>query len=143
MPLGQDHGGFVVRPVFLLPEIEVSESGAGTPFPLDALDQSGCPEQLSITLEITHILQQHSLELAILGSRDGTNWLYPPLASFSQKFYCGTYHMSLDLKNRTDVRYLLPRWKLSRWGHSTGEPLFGLYLTIEPAHVEALAMGAA
>lgn len=132
-----------MHPVFLLPEIEISESGAGTPFKLDALERSERAEQLIITLEITHILQQHSLELAILGSRDGTNWQYPPLASFSQKFYCGTYHLSLDLKNRPDVRYLLPRWKLSRWGHSAGQPVFGLHLMIEPAHAEAFALGAA
>lgn len=132
-----------MRPAFLLPETEVSESGAGTPFELDALQTPQRPKQLTITLEITHILQQHSLELAILGSRDGTNWLYPPLASFSQKFYCGTYHLLLDLTNRPDVRYILPRWKLSRWGHSAGQPLFGLYLTVEPAHVEAFALGAA
>jgi hypothetical protein len=108
-----------------------------------ALDQAGRPEQLIITLEITHILQKHSLELAILGSPDGINWLYPPLASFSQKFYCGTYHLSLDVKKRLDVRYLLPRWKLSRWGHSTEQPVFGLHLTIEPARAEEFALGAA
>jgi hypothetical protein len=128
-----------VLPVLLLPEIEVSESGAGTPFELDASHES----QLTITLEITHILQQHSLDLSILGSRDGTNWLYPPLAGFSQKFYCGTYHITLDLKGRPDVRYLLPRWKLSRWGHSAEPPLFGLYLMIEPARAHALTLGAA
>ncbi len=132
-----------MHPAFLLPETEISESGAGTPFELDALDQPERAEQLTLTLEITHILQQHSLELAILGSRDGTNWLYPPLAGFSQKFYCGTYHLSLDLTNRPDVRYLLPRWKLSRWGHSSGQPVFGLYLMIEPARVMAMALGAA
>ena len=130
-------------PAFLLPETEISESGAGTAFELGTFKgMYPRPQQLTVTLGITHILQQHSLELAILGSEDGNTWWYPPLASFSQKFYCGTYQITLDLKNRSQVRYLLPRWKLSRWGHSSTHPLFGLYLTIEPARAEAFALGA-
>ena len=127
-------------PAYMQPEIEVSESGAGNPFNLGALRGA---QRLNITLGITIIQQQHSLELSILGSEDGTTWLYPPLAAFSQKFYCGTYKLILDLNKQPGVRALLPRWKLSRWGYSPAQPLFGLYLLVEPAQVEALVLGAA
>jgi hypothetical protein len=129
-----------VLPAILLPEIEISESGAGTAFDLGAFHST---PHLNLTLGITLIQQQHSLELSILGSEDGLTWQYPPLASFSQKFYCGTYKLLLDLEKRPNVRYLLPRWKLSRWAYSPAQPLFGLYLLIEPAHMEAFALGAA
>jgi hypothetical protein len=99
--------------------------------------------RLNVTLGITRIQQQHCLELSILGSEDGMNWRYPPLASYSQKFYCGTYKLTLDLKQRPAVRYLLPRWKFSRWGDSPASPLLGLYLQVEPVEAEVFALGAA
>ena len=128
-----------MHPCLLLAETEVSESGAGTAFDLGALR----PDEMKITLGITATEREHSLELSILGSEDGTHWFYPPLGSFAQKFYCGTYNLLLDLRSRPDVRYVLPRWKLSRCGCSFTEPLFGLYVLAEPAEAAVSAHGAA
>lgn len=118
---------------FLLPETEVAETGAGTA--LDLGDSR--PDHAIVTLDITQIHEQHSLEIAILGSENGVDWSYQPLGSFSRKFYCGTYRIVVDLKAHAEVRYLLPRWKLSRWGRSNAQPLIGLSLLIEEEHALA------
>ena len=120
---------------FLLPEAVVREDGAGPELRLDAAKG----RLLLLTLGITRIIEQQSLDLSIWGSADRTDWGQKPLLSFPQKFYCGTYQMLLDLTQRPDVEYLQARWKVNRWGHSPQKPLFGLYVFVEEAAARALA----
>ena len=42
-----------------------------------------------MTLAITKIIEQESLDLSIFGSADGATWGAKPIAAFPQKFYCG------------------------------------------------------
>ncbi len=86
---------------------------------------------VSLTLGITRIIEQESLDLAIWGSPDGIDWGARPLMSFPQKFYCGTYTIMLDLGSRPEVRYLRAQWKMNRWGRGDLKPMFEFYLFAE------------
>ena len=78
---------------------------------------------LILTLGITRIIEQESIDIAIWGSADGTDWGAKPLVTFPQKFYCGTYQIVLDLSERPDVKYLRAKWAVNRWGKATQTPV--------------------
>ena len=109
-----------------------------------ALDVSGAQgETLLLTLGITRIIEQESLDLTIWGSADGTEWGAKPLAAFPQKFYCGIYSILIDLAESKDVKFLRAQWKMGRWGRGEPQPLFGFYLFAEKSAVGALTARAA
>ena len=124
-------------PEFLLPETTVREAGAGTEISLG--NQQGAA--LMLTLGITRIIEQESLDVSIWGSPDGTEWGAKPLLSFPQKFYCGTYQVVLDLGHHPTVRFLRAKWQVNRWGKGEPKPLFTLYLVAE-AHKREMAVQA-
>jgi len=125
-------------PVFLIPEAVVREDGTSSEISLGAAQG----KLLLLTLGITRIIEQESLDVSILGSPDNIDWGAKPLISFPQKFYCGTYQMLLDLSERQEVQYLRAQWKVSRWGHGDPKPLFGLYLFLQEAEPGSVAKGA-
>jgi hypothetical protein len=88
-------------------------------------------EPLTLTLGITRIIEQESLDVSIWGSADQTNWGAKPLAAFPPKFYCGVYQLPLDLSAHPEVRYLKAQWKVDRWGRGTPAPLFGIYAVVQ------------
>ena len=110
-------------PQFLLPETTVREAGQSSDVDLGEL-QSGT---LVLTLGLTRIIEQQSIDVSIWGSADGTDWGMKPLVAFPQKFYCGTYQILLDLSDRP-VRFLRAKWAVNRWGKGDPKPLFGIYL---------------
>ena len=114
-------------PQFLLPETTIREGGTGPDLSLG--DQQG--ETLILTLGITRIIEQESIDLSIWGSADGSDWGAKPLVSFPQKFYCGTYQILLDLSDRADIRYLRTKWQVNRWGKGDPTPLFGIYVFVQ------------
>jgi hypothetical protein len=113
-------------PQFLLPETVARQDGMGAEIPFER-------ERVQLTLGITRIIAQESLEVSVWGSADGEHWR--PLVAFPQKFYCGTYSVNLDLTLYDDVRYLRAQWRMGRWtsGSNRDEcaPLFGFYLRAE------------
>jgi len=125
-------------PEFLLTETTVREAGAG---PEISLGNQRC-ETLSLTLGITRIVEQESLDVSIWGSVDGSDWGATPLVSFPQKFYCGTYQVAIDLSQHPDVKFLRVQWQVNRWGKGDSKPLFGLYLFAQ-AQASERAMAAA
>ena len=125
-------------PEFLLPETTVREAGAGPEISLG--NQQG--RALILTLGITRIIEQESLDVSIWGSADGSDWGARPLVSFPQKFYCGTYQMAIDLSQHPDVKYLQARWRVNRWGKGDSKPLFGIYLFIQVADRRMAALSA-
>ena len=125
-------------PEFLLPETTVREAGAGREISLGY--RQG--EKLILTLGITRIVEQQSLDLSIWGSADGSDWGARPLVSFPQKFYCGTYQMPLDLSQHPDVKYVQAKWQVNRWGKGDSKPLFGLYLFAQAGQREMAALSA-
>jgi hypothetical protein len=114
-------------PEFLLPETTIREAGAGPDVALGE-QSSGV---LILTLGITRIIEQESLDVSIWGSADGKEWGAKPIASFPQKFYCGTYQILLDLASHPAVKYLRAKYQVNRWGKGDPKPLFGVYLFVQ------------
>jgi hypothetical protein len=111
-------------PEFLIEETTVREAGTGPAISVG--DQAG--EALILTLGITRIIEQESIDISIWGSVDGTDWGVRPITSFPQKFYCGTYQIFCDLARQPQVKYLRAKWTVSRWGKGDPKPLFSIYL---------------
>ncbi|MGD0299387.1 MAG: hypothetical protein ABSE86_19955 [Bryobacteraceae bacterium] len=114
-------------PNFLLPESIARADGMGPE--IDLGSKRG--KLLVLTLGITRILEQESLEVSVWGSIDGENWGSRPLATFPPKFYCGIYSILLNLVSRQEVRYLRVQWKMSKWSRQEFTPMFGFYLYSE------------
>ncbi len=125
-------------PQFLLPETTVREAGTGTEVHLG--DQP--VDTIIVTLGITRIIEQESIEISIWGSADGSDWGTSPLTAFPQKFYTGTYQILLDVANRPDIRYLRAKWQVNRWGKGDPKPLFAIYLFIQVMSPQMVAVGA-
>src|SRR5947209_9370179 len=122
--------------VFLLEETTVREAGTGPAIGLG--DQQG--GTLILTLGITRIVEQESIDLSIWGSADGSDWGTRPLVSFPQKFYCGTYQILCELDEHPDVKYLRAKWAVNRWGKGDLKPLFGIYLFAQDARRQAVGV---
>jgi len=119
---------------FLVPEkTAVSAKGDGP-----AIDVSGAAGHVFLlTLEITRIIEQESLEVSIIGSADGATWGAKPVVSFPQKFYCGQTPLLLDLTAHPDVKFVKAHWEVARWGRGVEIPMFefGVRLKEIPADV--------
>src|SRR5579862_8059061 len=102
----------LMLPQFVLPETTVREAGQSADVDLGET-QTGT---LVLTLGLTRIIEQESIDVSIWGSADGTDWGAKPLISFPQKFYCGTYQILLDLSEHTGVKHLRAKWQVGRWG---------------------------
>lgn len=123
-------------PNFLVPETVARNVGVGPEFELGA--SAGKP--LMLTLGITRIVEQESLDVVIRGSVDNQTWEDKPLLTFPQKFYCGTYTLLLDLSSRPEIKYVRVEYKMNRWGRGDQTPLFGFYVFAkETSDVASLA----
>ena len=125
-------------PEFLIAETTVREAGTGSAMALG--EQVG--GTLILTLGITRIIEQESIDLSIWGSADGTDWGTKPVTNFPQKFYCGTYQIILDLSDRSEIKFLRAKWGVNRWGKGDLKPLFTLYLFAQSMKHELVAAGA-
>ncbi len=114
-------------PTLLLPESIARAEGTGPE--IDLGSKRG--KLLVLTLGITRIIEQESLEVSILGSSDGEKWGLRPLATFPPKFYCGIYSILLNLAAQPEVRFLRVNWKMSRWSRGEAVPMFGFYVYAE------------
>jgi len=112
-------------PETFVPETIAREDGASNEISLGTL--SGKP--LLLTLGITRILEQDSLDVSVWGSSDRQQWRQ--IAAYPQKFYCGTYLLMVDLAREKSVRYLRVQWRMGRWGETDPKPVVGFYVTAE------------
>jgi hypothetical protein len=117
---------------FLLPETVTRHEGMGTEISL-----GDSTPALLLTLGITRIIEQESLDLTIWGSSNGESW--KQIAAFPQKYYCGTYSLLLNLTQHPEVREIRAQWKMARWGRGDLTPLFGFYLFAEEASIAVAA----
>jgi hypothetical protein len=125
-------------PQFLLPETTVREAGTGPEIIL-----SGPQARIAIlTLGITRIVEQESLDVSIWGSADGAEWGAKPITSFPQKFYTGTYQLLVDLSKHPDVKKLRAKWTVNRWGKGEPKPLFTMYVFVQAMEGQLAAMSA-
>ena len=114
-------------PKSLLPETISRANGVGPA--IDVSQEAG--RLLVLTLGITRIIEQESLELSVWGSSDNKTWGTEPLAFFPQKSYCGMYSILLNLSARPEIKYLRVQWKMNRWGKGNPTPLFGFFVDSE------------
>jgi hypothetical protein len=70
-------------PIFLLPETVARQDGMGPEVALDC-SAGNLAKIVRLTLGITRIIAQESLEVSLWGSSDGARWR--PLLHFPQKF---------------------------------------------------------
>jgi hypothetical protein len=120
---------------FLVPEkTVVNAKGDGT-----ATDISSAAHPVFLlTLAITNIVEQESLDVSIHGSSDGTTWNPKPLISFPQKFYRGQHPLLLDLKDRKEVKFVRAHWEVYRWGRGSPTPSFEFSVSIREVPPEIL-----
>src|SRR5271166_1251502 len=77
-----------------------------------------------VTLAITKIIEQESLDVSIFGSADGAAWEAKSIVAFPQKFYCGESPLLLDLTAHPAVKFVRAHWEVARWGRGTETPMF-------------------
>lgn len=116
----------------LLPEKVARQDGAGAVMALE----EACGKPLHVTLGITRTVEQESLEISLWGSADSKTW--KRIETFPQKFYCGNYTLLIDLTRRPEIRYLRAEWKMQRWGRGETTPLFGFFVMLEEAKLQAV-----
>jgi hypothetical protein len=120
---------------FLAPEKTlVNANGDGT-----AVDVSSAVNRVFLlSLEITKIIEQESLEVSVYGAVDGTTWSSEPIVSFPQKFYCEQSPMLLDLTAHPDVKFVRAHWEVARWGRGTETPMFEFSVRLKEVPAEIL-----
>jgi hypothetical protein len=112
----------------------VSAKGDGA-----AVDVCGASNRdFLVTLAITKIIEQESLDVSIYGSADSTAWDAKSIAAFPQKFYCGESPLLLDLTTHPTVRFVRAHWEVARWGRGTETPMFEFGVTMKEVPADIL-----
>ena len=115
-----------------------------------AVDVSSAASRVFLlTLAITSIVEQESLDVTIYVSSDGAAWGAKPVLTFPQKFYRGEHPLLLDLTATADAKFVRAHWEVGRWGRGSETPMFefGMSMREVPADVlrdataEAQALG--
>jgi hypothetical protein len=109
-----------------------------------AIDVFGTGDRVFLlTLNITGIIEQESLDVCIYGSADGATWGTKPLLAFPQKFYRGQHPLLLDLTAEREIKFIRAHWEVGRWGRGTETPMFEFHLTIREVPPDILKQAAA
>lgn len=112
----------------------VTAKGDGTP-----IDLSGASHRVFLlTLSITAIIEQESLDVSLYGSSDGATWTPKSIAAFRQEFYTGEWPLLLDLSANSDVKFVRAHWEVARWGRGTETPMFEFGVSIREVPPEVL-----
>lgn len=120
---------------FLVPEKTVISAKGDGP----AVDVSGAANRVFLlSLNITGIVEQESLDVSIHGSDDGTTWGPKPVTNFPQKFYQAQHPLLLDLTGQANIKFLCARWEVSRWGRGSETPMFEFDVSIKEVPAEIL-----
>ncbi len=123
----------------LVPEKTVVNAKGDGP----ALDVSGAEGRIFLlTLAITNIIEQESLDVGIFGSADGVTWDAKPIVAFAQKFYREEVPLLLNLSARPEVKFIRAHWDVARWGRGTETPMFEFHVTLREVPQEILAEAA-
>lgn len=113
--------------VLVEPKTIVTEKGDSAPADLSASDS----RVFLLTLSITDIIEQESLEVFIHGSVDGATWTAKALATLPQMFYRGETPFLLDLTAHPDVKFIRAHWEVARWGRGAETPRFEFGLALK------------
>jgi hypothetical protein len=124
---------------FLVPENTVVNAKGDGP----ALDVSRSEGRIFLlTLAITNIIEQESIEVSIFGSADGVAWDGKPVAAFPQKFYREEIPLLLNLTVLPEVKFIRAHWEVARWGRGSETPMFEFCVTLREVPMEILAEAA-
>jgi hypothetical protein len=120
---------------FLVPEkTAVSAKGDGPTIELKATEG----RVFLLTLAITDIIEQESLDVSIFASADGAAWDPKPVVAFKQRFYRAETPILLDLAARPDVKFIRAHWEVNRWGRGTETPMFEFNVALREVPAEIL-----
>jgi len=103
-----------------------------------AVDVSAATSRVFLlTLEITNIIEQESLDVSVYGSADGAAWSPKSIVAFPQKFYREQSVLLLDLTAHPDVKFVRAHWDVARWGRGTETVMFEFGVTLRevPANI--------
>ena len=129
----------MIDTVLVADKTVVSAKGAGP-----TVELSGASGHVFLlTLEISKIIEQESLEVSIHGSADGAAWGAKPVVAFPQKFYCGQSPILLDLTTHSDVKFVRAHWEVARWGRGVETPMFEFGLSLKEVPAQVLREAAA
>ena len=124
----------MVDTVLVADKTVVSSKGDGP-----AVDIGGATNRVFLlTLDISDIIEQESLELSIFGSADGAAWDAKPLVTYPQEFYRGQYPLLLDLTPHPQVKFVRAHWDVARWGRGVETPMFEFGLSLKEIPPELL-----
>ena len=91
-----------------------------------------------LTLTITNIIEQESLDVSVHGSTDAATWDLKPIVAFPQKFYREEVPLLLDLTARPEVKFIRAHWEVARWGRGTETPMFEFSVRLKEVPAEIL-----
>lgn len=124
---------------FLVPENTVVNAKGDGP----ALDVSRTEGRIFLlTLAITNIIEQESLDVSIFGSADGATWDAKPITAFPQKFYREEVPLLLNLTARPEINFVRVHWEVARWGRGSETPMFEFNVKLREVPQELLAEAA-
>lgn len=124
----------MVDTVLVADKTVVSSKGDGP-----AVDIGGATNRVFLlTLDISDIIEQESLELSVFGSADGAAWDAKPLVTYPQEFYRGQYPLLLDLTAHPEVKFVRAHWDVARWGRGVVTPMFEFGLSMKEIPPEVL-----
>lgn len=92
---------------------------------------------LLVTLSITRVVEQESVELSVFASTDGATWDAKPVAALTQKFYVGEYPLLVDLSLR-NAKFIRAHWEVNRWGRGSMTPHFEMGVRVREVPREML-----
>lgn len=122
--------------LFLVPEgTVITGNGDSAPTEISGADT----RTFLLTLSISAIVEQESIDLSIFASADGAAWDPKPLVALSQKFYIGEYPLLIDLSQHPDARFLRAHWDVSRWGRGPAAPRFDVSVRLREVPQALLA----
>jgi hypothetical protein len=109
-----------------------------------AIDVSAATSRIFLlTLDITNIIEQESLDVSVYGSGDGAAWSPKAIGAFPQKFYREQSVLLLDLTAHPDVKFVRAHWDVARWGRGTETVMFEFGLTMREVPANILKEAAA
>ena len=124
---------------FLVPERTVATAKGDGP----ALDLSRAEGRIFLlTLAITDVVEQESLDVSVQGSADGTTWDLKPIVAFQQKFYREESPLLLNLAAKREVKFVRAHWEVNRWGRGSETPRFEFSVSVREVPQEILAEAA-
>ena len=120
---------------FLVPP-NTTITAKGDSEPLDVSEAAS--RVFLLTLSITSVVEQESIEVSVFTSADGATWEAKPVASLPQKFYVGEYPLLVDLPCAPNAKFVRAHWEVSRWGRGPTAPKFEISVRLREVSQDAL-----